>query len=278
VNKKLAEKLTAYSGIASSFFLMQQADAQIIYTNPLDIVIHHQLGSYGSVDLNNDGIVDVVIETTGQETGSKSVHVDAYSNYVRASRTCEPFRGFYSWFVTPLKEGQNVAAGSFASGNSFLMLWLEFPRSCKNVWAKLKGQDRYLGIKLRSTGDPFKYYFGWIRLSMTNKNIIIRDWAYNSVLGVPIKAGQKDEPETRLLQSKSLNVEIENIGRDIYFKKNEGDQPLSVIIYNLMGEPVQKSQFEESSFTMHLNTLPQGEYIVVVMTGEQSTTEKILLN
>jgi hypothetical protein len=56
-------------------------------------------------------------------------------------------------------------------------------------------QNKYIAIRALDGDDAF---YGWIRVShnMAEQQFIVHDWAWNTVAGAPIMAGQIPEPRT----------------------------------------------------------------------------------
>ena len=97
--KKMLPKIFAsYSGLAAAIFLMQkEAAAQIVYSDPADIVLNGY-GAAADIDLNNDGLDDMKFKIEhGVFPGPIILIVDQPGAYLSVEATNFPcFTGGFS--------------------------------------------------------------------------------------------------------------------------------------------------------------------------------------
>jgi hypothetical protein len=162
--------------------LAQPSEAKIVYT-PADVVIQHE---HYAIDLNHDGISDVVI---GQECRGTTIFFGCYLDAKgKGIEVGTQGRGG----AAALKAGANI-------GNTKLfkphvdMAFCEGRPVCKtNVGYWHYAQARYLGVEFQISG---KTHFGWARFKNSSaRGATLTGYAYETVPGKSIIAGKTHGP------------------------------------------------------------------------------------
>jgi hypothetical protein len=177
--------LSTGAALAGVLVLSEPAEAKIVYT-ATNVVIHcsqSNCHTHRSFDLNHDGIADFEIVEMGHG------HV-----------------GCGSW-VNPLGEGDGVEgrkpkdlplafalrAGSAIGGTQpfidsrSVIMRRDGPEGFETGYWHFYHKNRYLGLKFRIKG---KTHFGWARLKTSCGSATLTGYAYETIPGKAIKAGQ----------------------------------------------------------------------------------------
>lgn len=174
-NSKLAKRLSQYGTFALAAIGTAEADGQVVYTD-VDPDFSGSTGSSYAIDLDNNGVDDVIIE---KNMTNLSANPEG-SNGILGSGSNINYAYPYA-----LNSGDNISSGvvygNFLNGvNGNLM----YP----GVWDNVT--DKYLGVEFDISGST---HYGWIRLDVAaNGNFTVKDFAYESSPGAGIKAGEKD--------------------------------------------------------------------------------------
>jgi hypothetical protein len=176
-----AYALAAGAAGVSLLALAPPAEAQIVYTP-----MHELLTNYGhmSIDLNNDGVVDVTIReilcTEGEPGRVNSLQADPSVG-----------AGFVSnGFIKAMSAGSIIGGQDlFASGPSTMYTMSTHGAYYSGPWA-LAG-TKYLGIRFLIGSET---HYGWARIRATrehNHNIaaLLTGYAYEIQPNAPIRAG-----------------------------------------------------------------------------------------
>lgn len=174
-----AKRLLQYSAASLSFCGIQQADAQMVYTDiDPDTVLAFTGPDDFLLDLNNDGIDDFnIIVTTMVTSFTTSSGVSSYTTYAMK--------------IYPLNENEVLVNGGDAEA-LFPGAWIDEDGDEYGIFtpdsAYVVGSNsiipKYIGLKLVNDGET---YYGWMRL----KNVLfdkysILDYAIESTPDTPI--------------------------------------------------------------------------------------------
>jgi hypothetical protein len=187
--------------IVTAMMLSASANAQIVYTdvNP-DVslsctvsISNPTCSSMDSVDINNDGVFDLILTVGGNRTGI--LQNITQSGYVKAT----PLNGssIISTSGHPLHMYRNDSIKSNSNWSMAANQLLEsVSHSTNQIGNTVSGNwtppiDGFLGIKIIS-GSQTNY--GWIRLSVgispPTATCIYKEFGYNATPNQPILAGQ----------------------------------------------------------------------------------------
>jgi hypothetical protein len=185
-SESLHQQLNTYALAASAagvslLALAQPSEAKIIYTHAHVVIGRNQ---HRAIDLNHDGIPDVVIaEHPGYLPIRSSVLLaePARGNGIEEGKGS---RGSSSGWAAALKAGANIGYTQQFNQKSALMAFRgEF--GSEGYW--IYTQARYLGVKFRIKG---KMHFGWARFKNSSASgATLTGFAYETVPGKSIIAG-----------------------------------------------------------------------------------------
>jgi hypothetical protein len=223
ISDSLNRQLTTYAQVASAagvsvLALAGASEAKVVYTETYQVT-HEGFPLY--IDLNHDGIKDFVLRTMFYR-GTSGLQVGlAASGYLNASNVVAGRRlsssGYFLSAASALPAGARIGPkGNFSVRSPFMAEEL-FKKGVGSQYSDLgpwagKGKgvtDRYLGLKFVVDGEV---HYGWARLSVTlghhrqfdDVSGTLTGYAYETVPGKPITAGQITGPDVITVQPETL--------------------------------------------------------------------------
>ena len=197
--------LAASAAGVGSLALAQPAEARIVYTP-----VHHVIGKHSSfrIDLNHDGMVDLIIYNSGGVSKSSGANFILASGHESGEGIIGSNPGYWVSF-SALKRGARVGYGDTflvpQIGHGILIAQCENPHRTNSAppcstnstfhtsghWANVK--NRYLGLEFPIAG---KTHYAWVRLSVAvsrkpfRATAILNGYAYETVPGKSIITGR----------------------------------------------------------------------------------------
>lgn len=275
-NTKLASKLLRYGALTTVFAGMSEVvNGQIIYTD-----IDPDEGGAGvsyNLDLDNDANAEFVIKHVNTPTGNGDQNFliaapavndqGIFDNSILAASS----DGFVYPFA--LNEGEAISAGRLDWNNESFQSMNE--KSCmyeNDAWCGV--DDKYLGLRFKIGNNV---HYGWARLDVAHNgaNWLIKDYAYNSVAGEPIDAGQM--PVLSVKEQYASEVRVAKLKNDIVLYNLPGDA--SYKVYALSGQVVANGIANTQNYIIETNSLARGMYVVEVtdVTTDAYLRKKVIL-
>lgn len=261
-SESLTKRLAKYGALTAAIAGVADASGQIIYTD-VDPDFASADANIG-LDMNNDTNFDfVLIDSAAPAIG--------IGNYMSASGN--GFLGSQPGaYVYPfaLISGDTISSGQTTWFNGAGAGTLNYV-SCYNGggssnWCGVT--DKYLGLRFTVGADTF---YGWARLdvSLSGDQFILKDYAYNSVAGEAIDAGQTlSVSELKIPKAYYINC----VDRFVTISNIQGAANYKVI--SLSGQTVLTSSTRLENQTVDLNGLASGIYIVEVSNEESSKVNR----
>jgi len=190
--------LTASAAGVGILALAVPAEARIVYTPTHHVIAE---GDHYLLDVNHDGITDFTLQA--QITHTTSGFYDSLSAVPAAGNGVEGWTGYQPW-ASALKAGRRIGPQQYFPGKVLAFYCSPF---CSGVpagsWVNVN--KRYLGLEVKVGG---KIHYGWARLNVEvqGSSIVgtLTGYAYETVPGKPIKAGQTKDEDDATAQSASL--------------------------------------------------------------------------
>jgi hypothetical protein len=175
------------------------AEATIVYTPA-----HHRIPKGGNfkLDLNHDGITDFTLMDRFETLTS------TFRSYLSvkpaAGNGVEGWTGFRP-YASAIKLGAGIGPARYFPGKLMASVSVG-PAAVYYVGSWVNVKNRYLGLRFKIKG---KTHFGWARFSVQVQNYTVvgtlTGYAYETVAGKPIKAGQtKENDHAATIQPASL--------------------------------------------------------------------------
>ncbi len=162
--------------------------------------------------------------------------------------------GASNWFNNGYSSGyQSLNYGSCSFGN----------------WCSVT--DRYIGLRFDIGGN---IHYGWVRLDVDadGLNWVVKDFAYNTVAGQSIVAGQ----QTLGIEDNQLSdVNISALNKTVVF--GNVNTPSEYSIISMAGAVVIKGNISDHTTVVEAGSLSSGVYIVELSNDKGIMRKKIIL-
>jgi hypothetical protein len=176
------------------------AEARIVYTPA-----HHVIGEGGHylLDINHDGITDFTLRAQITHTTQYSGFYESIWAAPAVGNGVEGWTGGAPW-ASALKAGGRIGSQQYFPGKVMAFYCYPFcSGGPSGSWVNVN--KRYLGLSVKVNG---KIHYGWARLNVKvhGSSIVgtLTGYAYETVPGKPIKAGQIKDDEDATVQPASL--------------------------------------------------------------------------
>jgi hypothetical protein len=203
--ESVQQQLNMYALAASAagvgiLALAVPAEARIVYTSAHHVIAE---GSHYNLDLNHDGITDFTLQAQITHTTSYSGFFASLSAVPAAGNGVEGWTGYAPW-ASALKAGGRIGSQQYFPGKVMALYCSPFcSGGPSGSWVNVN--KRYLGLKLKVGG---KTHYGWARLNVTvqGSSIVgtLTGYAYETVPGKPIRAGETKDDDEATVQPASL--------------------------------------------------------------------------
>lgn len=257
-SKNLSKRLAQYGALTAAIAGVADANGQIIYTDIADVTIDGVNPAY-TLDLNNETSGDYLLRVQPNDSfGNPAANPAAFlfpitSSYYNSNRIVgsSSFGYQYPYNLNAgaiISSGNNLMA-SYARGD---MNW----NSCAYPNSQFcDGNDGYLGFHFAIGTDT---HYGWARVQVATNplTMTIKDYAYNSVAGEPIEAGQTlsvNDYAVNEVKIVSLNktVALYNLPENTDYK-----------LLDISGKAVMQGSINDNTYVIEANSLSNGIYIV----------------
>ena len=277
MKEQLKKKLLAYSSLGSAITMIAApGEAQIIYFDPPDIVINS--GSY-DLDLDNNGVYDFRFfnheDTSGHIIGFTAA--DDYRSIMSGSNC-----NFYLHVPRIIPAGQVIKKNNNWTNISYSSVGFfcyEFYDCGGPKWTGK--EEKFFAFRFRDVPGQINYHYGWMRVSVSGDchTLKIHDWAYNSVPGSLITAGQTmrlngDNDSTG--ETSLENLSIFSYHDQLYIKNNAEGLLLRICLLDLNGRKLKTLNSSDAETQVDLAAWPDGMYIVQLSTETASVSKKIV--
>lgn len=270
MNKELQNKLKKYSAAAVAVAATGiSADAQIVYNmvnktmnlaNPID-----------SIDINMDGTFDLGMIISDYPSYMATVITGGPINsqgHAMAGSTTSSYN-----YPFKLNAGVDVNTQTFIADNSFGTFALVVAGS-NPYYSFWNGgvTDGYLGMKLKVGGNT---HYGWVRMDMAadNKQVVIKDMAYNSTPGGSIQTGQGLNVKDFEQIANSVWISGKALHTDIKVEFNNAN----ISLIDVTGKVVQQFELTQGINTFDLGDLPTGAYVLSLVMDNNTYNKKAVV-
>lgn len=300
MKKLLQKKLSSFiiPIISGAMLFSARANAQIIYTdvNPnmvLSCTFQTNCSPDYSLDLNNDGINDFVLSARKKyvscgacgslilvmANGDSAVVISTASSWIAntaggyaLNALIDSSLGWTNSLTTLAAQEVNCVSCAPSPGSHLV----HSPAS--GPWLNVYG--KYLALKIQ-VGTNF--YYGWVRLAVSmGSNTIsftIMDYAYNSISGQPILAGDKGTTainDDSFASTISLfpNPATNHLTIDL----GSSNKKAEVTITDITGKVIYKTATRDSQ-ELEVNTkdFAAGIYVVQIQSEDFIATKKLVV-
>lgn len=277
MKKDLQKKLNAYAAAAGTLAVAGAANAQVVYTdiNP-DTVLHDSL--IYNLDMDNNGQPELRFETITYQLSSGTVQI-ATVNVVGNANNAVLGSLYSSSYPLPfsMNNGDSISNTSTPWQNQTMNGGLQYLGGVYGTYSIgnwLGVNDKYMGVRFRIGTNT---HYGWVRLSVSPNadTITIKDYAYQTLPGVGITAGQLvGMPK----YTDNQNISIFASQNTVVIRNTEYDKGGIVRIVNTLGETISETAITEENMRISLDGRASGIYFVEVLRNDERFTKKVYIH
>ena len=280
----LLKKLSSYSTLATIVIAgADKAEGQIIYHDIKPDTVLHTSSVY-VLDLNGDLVPDFeIVLGKSVATSSGVVNGAGILGLAKGDSIEKNTVNSFSTFAKP--NGYNNVIG--ASDKWLTTAGFDYcqVKSFKNHGVFGGKGDKYAGLKITKAG---KVYYGWVRVNLNSKcdSLIIKDYAYNSVAGVSIKAGQGttgiDAVNSDAATLESFNPNPATNTTTVIYNMNVAGV-VTLELYDIMGRQIETlvNNTDQSpgryKIPADVSHLSNGVYLYALTVNGQTFTQKLVV-
>ncbi len=272
MNPKLIKEVATYSGIAGMIAATGSANGQVVYVDisPDDTVGHQRATPFTQfgdriLDLNNDGQNDFFFGDSyfsgGPCAGYSSIDTYmAFGTFAIKHHTTnnavaiQGIGACISWKKTI----KSLNPNDLISNNLPFLQDLGMVRSFHDpcyapncLGGNPIGTEKYIGLRFAVGANT---HFAWLRYKVTNDMaMVLKDYAYESAPGVPIRAGDTISLNTSV-EEYLPNVTIFVSGNAVTVQSGLTFGEGNIIVYDLAGRQTLSVPFDSKEIRFELNT------------------------
>tara|TARA_R110002124_G_scaffold87407_1_gene225107 strand:- start:142008 stop:142841 length:834 start_codon:yes stop_codon:yes gene_type:complete len=271
-SKKIGKKLASYGALSAAILGVADASGQIIYTDvdPDEVLT----GTRFLLDLNGDSTVDYEISNDGVFSGvTPGTTARVYTS--NSSSILGMNAGGNYNYPFALNEGDPISSGGttwITNSNYQTLNWMGCAYT-NSQWCD--GQvDKYLGLRITVGSDM---HYGWVRLDIPAdaSSITVKDYAFNSVAGEPIDAG--DQGVIVGLEDQIFEGFTQFVDANKNLQLSAATTMERIVLHNILGQQVITKDLNSQNETVSLAALKSNIYIATVTIDGRSKSFKLVV-
>ncbi len=297
--KKSKFHIKEYSVFAASFlFTQNDARTEVIYGDIIpDTLINVDWESF-DLDLNEDGISDFRFLKRSLSFTDATYGGDSFTNRFSAQYlgpvifgnlvagslhvVFPSYGGFTVYLPYALAQGVLIDQNSLEFQTAGVQTLAYRFRGDNSTYYPHGGHwypevfDHYLGLYFKDTVDC--YHYGWVRLDIkdSGREIVIKDFAYETECDQPILAGDTIS-YIDVVDENKLNAVVYSFDNTIYVKVSELSDDLQISVADITGKEIYSNSFHVPSSSFVIDQ-PSGIYIVSIFSDEKRYSKKVYIN
>lgn len=254
-SKNLSNRLLKYGAFSAAMLGVANASGQIVYTDIADETAD-ATNPIISIDIDVDGTGDYLLAINPTDVQLAAIF-PANSSMASAynSNAIVGVSGSSSYFYA-----SNLDAGEQIDGTNTVLTNIRADfnyDSCASAGSQFcDGMDGYVGLHFKIAGNT---HYGWARIQVAADatSIILKDFAYNSVPGEAIIAGNTT---LQVAQFSVNDIRVVALNKNINLY-NLPDSA-SYNLYATSGQSVMSGKTNDSSYSIEATSMSTGVYIL----------------
>lgn len=278
MKKELQNKLTRYTAAAAAVVAASGANAQIVYTDvEPDVTVDDNLDAGGfslaGLDLNNDATPDFILAARDSTYSGTRVRFTLVApanssnaiagenpggyDYALALNSGDMINNTLNWIAATNTMAYNVAGNNPYNEN----------------WNGVT--DKYLGLQFVVGANT---HYGWARLDVDAIGDVftLKDYAYNGTAGAGLMAGQTSGLESGTMESMVHFVNQPNNTVKVVINESLTNGVITVV--SSTGAIVQTGTVNGDTFTVDMNGLTAGIYVISAQFNEGTINKKMIVH
>lgn len=278
MKKNLQSRISKYTAVAGAVVSAAGAQAQVVYTDVNPDYSHDAPQDNGfaiyPLDLNNDQTVDFVIASRDTVTANAHVRFTLAAPYGAGNAVAGENPGGYDYALALDINSMVDSTLNWIAATNTMAYNVDSANPYNENWNGVT--DKYLGLKFVVGANT---HYGWARLDSyaIGDSIVVKDYAFEATPNVGIMTGNMGASLTE--------TQIENLVKFVNKPNNSvqvvvnGNLTNGVVsLVSSTGQVVSTDAITEKTFSVDMNNLSSGIYMVNVTFNEGATTKKIIVH
>ena len=278
MKKNLQSRISKYTAVAGAVVSAAGAQAQVVYTDVNPDYSHDAPQNNGfaiyPLDLNNDQTVDFVIVSRDTVTPNATVRLTLAAPYGAGNAVAGENPGGYDYALALDINSMVDSTLNWIAATNTMAYNVDSANPYNENWNGVT--DKYLGLKFVVGANT---HYGWARLDSyaIGDSVVVKDYAFDATPNVGIMTGAMGASLTE--------TQVENLVKFINKSNNSVQVVLNgnltngvVSVVSSTGQVVSSDAITEKTFSVDMNNLSSGIYMVNVTFNEGATTKKIIVH
>jgi hypothetical protein len=279
MKKNLQSRISKYTAVAGAVVSAAGAQAQVVYTDVNPDYSHDAPQNNGfavyPLDLNNDQTVDFVIASRDTVTPNATVRLTLAAPYGAGNAVAgENPAGYDYALALDINSMVDSTLNWIAATNT-----MAYNNNSANPYDENWNgvTDKYLGLKFVVGANT---HYGWARLDSyaIGDSIVVKDYAFNATPNGGIMTGDMGSVSLTETQVENLVKFINKSNNSVQVVLNGNLTNGVVSVVSSTGQVVSSDTITEKTFSVDMNNLSSGIYMVNVTFNEGATTKKIIVH
>jgi hypothetical protein len=279
MKKNLQSRISKYTAVAGAVVSAAGAQAQVVYTDVNPDYSHDAPQNNGfavyPLDLNNDQTVDFVIASRDTVTPNATVRLTLAAPYGAGNAVAgENPAGYDYALALDINSMVDSTLNWIAATNT-----MAYNNNSANPYDENWNgvTDKYLGLKFVVGANT---HYGWARLDSyaIGDSIVVKDYAFNATPNGGIMTGDMGSVSLTETQVENLVKFINKSNNSVQVVLNGNLTNGVVSVVSSTGQVVSSDAITEKTFSVDMNNLSSGIYMVNVTFNEGATTKKIIVH
>jgi hypothetical protein len=278
MKKNLQSRISKYTAVAVAVVSAVGAQAQVEYTDVSPDYSHDAVQNDWAVyqlDLNNDQTVDFEIVSRDTLTPNGHVRITLAVPYGAGNAVAGVTTPSNYDYALALDINTMVDSTlNWIAASNTMAYNIESNNPYSENWNGVT--DKYLGLQFIVGGNT---HYGWARLDSyaIGDSIVVKDYAFEATPNVGILTGNMGASLTET-QIENLVKFVNQANNSVQVVVNGNLTNGVVSVVSSTGQIVSSDAITEKTFSVDMNNLSSGIYMVNVTFNEGSTTKKIIVH
>ena len=279
MKKNLQSRISKYTAVAGAVVSAAGAQAQVVYTDVNPDYSHDAPQNNGfaiyPLDLNNDQTVDFVIASRDTVTPNATVRLTLAAPYGAGNAVAGENPAGYDYALALNINSMVDSTLNWIAATNTMAYNNNSANPYNENWNGVT--DKYLGLKFVVGANT---HYGWARLDSyaIGDSIVVKDYAFNATPNGGIMTGDMGSVSLTETQVENLVKFINKSNNSVQVVLNGNLTNGVVSVVSSTGQVVSTDAITEKTFSVDMNNLSSGIYMVNVTFNEGATTKKIIVH
>jgi hypothetical protein len=279
MKKNLQKRISKYTAVAGAVVSAAGAQAQVVYTDVNPDYSHDAPQNNGfavyPLDLNNDQTIDFVVASKDSlYADSTMLRFTLAAPYGAGNAVAGETPSNYDYALALDMNSMVDSTLNWIAATNTMAYNVDSSNPYNENWNGVT--DKYLGLKFVVGGNT---HYGWARLDSyaIGDSVVVKDYAFEATPNVGIMTGNMGASLTET-QIDNLIKFVNQANNTVQVVVNGNLTNGVVSLVSATGQVVSTDAITEKTFSVDMNNLSSGIYMVNVSFNEGTTTKKIIVH